>query len=304
MSPGPADLRSILARTRGLTVIENAPMSELTTWKVGGPARFLIKIETRDALGEALLALREDGVKAMVLGNGSNVLVSDSGFDGAVIRLRGELALLEVDGENLEAGGGAGLAAAVSRSAKASLSGLEFAFGIPGTVGGAVMTNAGTFLGDIAGVVSEVEVVGLDGVGSAFTPSAGAYREPLVPVGSVVTRARFKLASGDASKIRKTMQDIRSRRESTQPVGEATAGSVFKNPAGMSAGKLLDECGFKGRAVGGASVSGVHANFIVNGGGATAADIERLMNLMAGEVEARFGVRLQPEVELIGFKEL
>ena len=229
----------------------------------------------------------------MVLGNGSNVLVSDAGFGGAVFRLKESLASVEVDGEALDAGGGALLGAAVSKALRASLSGLEFALGIPGTVGGAVMTNAGTFVGSIAASLSTVEAVDRSGEPMTIDRFEDVYRAPLIEEELVVAGACFGLTRADGASIRGRMDEVRSRREGSQPQTAATAGSVFKNPPGEPAGRLLDQCGLKGKTVGGASVSGVHANFIVNNGGATSADIKTLMDTMAREVERTFGVRLQ-----------
>jgi len=203
----------------------------------------------------------------------------------------------------LSAGAGASLGAAVQGAARASLSGLEFALGIPGTAGGAVMTNAATRTGSTAGVLREVEVLNVDGDEEKLTSFADAYREPLVPLDNIVTAASFKLDRAEVGAIKARMEEARAKREATQPVGAATAGSVFKNPPGDSAGRLLDACGLKGKSIGAATVSPLHANFIVNVGGAKAADIRALMETMVSEVKDRFGIDLKPEVRLIGFKE-
>lgn len=305
MSRRAGDIIATLADTQGVNITENVPFSKLTTWKAGGPARFLVDVAGVDALVTILPRLREEGIATFVLGNGSNLLVSDSGFDGAVLRLRGELASLDRDGEVIRAGAGAMLGTAVSAAARADLTGLEFALGIPGTVGGAVMTNAGTRDGDVASVITVVSAVSTDGMLQEFFEFDGGYRSPLVPEGNVVTAAEFRLHEDSSESIKSRMHKARSRREETQPLGAATAGSVFKNPSGDSAGRLIDECGLKGLRIGAASVAQAHANFIVNEGGATASDIWEIMSRIASDVEARFGVRLEPEVRLIGFdKEL
>jgi UDP-N-acetylmuramate dehydrogenase len=296
-------MRQSLERMSGCAVEENVPLARYTTWKVGGPARYLIKIDDSGALCEVLLRLRQSAVRALVLGNGSNVLVSDAGYDGAVLRLRGNLATVGIEGEALVAGAGTSLGSAIACAARASRSGLEFALGIPGTVGGAVMTNAGTFAGSTARVLRRVEAVTLEGTRESFEAFVDAYRQPLVPRDRIVTAATFMLRSSEASDIRQAMDEARAKREGSQPTGAATAGSVFKNPHGDSAGRLLDECGLKGVTVGGASVSRVHANFIVNSGGASGADIRELMKEMASAVRARFDIALEPEVTLIGFEE-
>lgn len=294
-----------LSNIRGVNVTENVPFSELTTWKVGGPARLLVDVESAPALKGTLLRLGEAAGRMMVLGNGSNVLVSDDGFDGAVLRLRGALSESAINGDVLKAGAGAMLGSATSAAGRASLSGLEFALGIPGTVGGAVMTNAGANESDVASVIAEVEALTHEGETRSFTEFEGGYRKPLVPESIIVTAATLRLRKDSIDSIKSRMWDARVKRENSQPMDAATAGSVFKNPPGDSAGRLIDECGLKGSSIGGASVSRVHANFIVNEGGANAGDILNLMDRIASEVEARFGVWLEPEVRLVGFdKEL
>jgi len=297
------DIADALCSISGCSVALNVPLSGFTTWKTGGPARYMIQVENREALRDVLLRVREAGVETLVLGNGSNVLAADRGFTGAVLRLKGSLSLVDIDGDVLSAGAGASLGAAVQGAARASLSGLEFALGIPGTAGGAVMTNAATRTGSTAGVLREVEVLNVDGDEEKLTSFADAYREPLVPLDNIVTAASFKLDRAEVGAIKARMEEARAKREATQPVGAATAGSVFKNPPGDSAGRLLDACGLKGKSIGAATVSPLHANFIVNVGGAKAADIRALMETMVSEVKDRFGIDLKPEVRLIGFKE-
>ena len=292
-----------LRQLEDISVRDGVPLAGLTTWRTGGPARYLLEVRTSRGLLDALRVLGETGVAVLVLGNGSNVLVSDTGFDGAVIRLEGSLAEVELDGDLLTAGAGAPLAAAAARASSAVMSGLEFATGIPGTAGGAVMTNAGTFAGSTATSLAAVEAVTLDGEAVSFDSFEDAYRMPLIGEGLIVTTTKFRLRPGDADSIKCRMREVRERRQGSQPVGVATAGSVFKNPPEEPAGRLLDSCGMKGASVGRASVSSVHANFIVNEGGASASDIKSLMDLVAGEVDARFGIRLVPEVRLIGFTE-
>jgi len=294
-----ADIASSLSRTRGLVISESAGLAGLTTWKVGGPADVLIRASTASALNKTMRVVREAGIPVMVLGRGSNVLVADEGFRGAVIHLEGELANVRVRGESVEAGGGAALSEVVKQAAAASLSGMEFAFGIPGTVGGAVMTNAGTFSGSTAGALSTVTCITPGGDERVFDGLEGGYREQLVPEGCIVTTATFGLQAADMQEIEQAMELVKARRAS-QPAG-ATAGSVFKNPPGDSAGRLLDDCGLKGYRLGGAQVAEAHANFIVNRGGATAEDIFGLMARMAEEVKARHGIELEPEVVLVGF---
>ncbi len=292
-----------LRRVTGASVEEDVPLSAFTSWRTGGPARYLITVSTPGSLTDSVKALDDVGVPLLVLGNGSNVLVADSGFSGAVMRLKDQMATVEVDGQAIVAGAGALLGAAVSKALRASLSGLEFAVGIPGTVGGAVMTNAGTFAGRTAASLVSVEAVDRNGGTLTVEEFDDVYRTALVADDLIVAAARFDLHPEDSASMRSRMDEVRSRREGSQPLGTATAGSVFKNPPGEAAGRLLDQCGLKGASVGGAAVSDVHANFIINNGTATSADIKALIDLMAREVDDAFGVRLEPEVRLVGFKE-
>lgn len=296
------EIAASLAGIPGARVKTDVALSRLTTWGVGGPASVLVDAGAPDVLREVILRLRDGECGVLVLGNGSNVLIADEGFDGAVVRLRGGLAGISIDGETVKAGAGVLLSTATIRAARSSLSGLEFAIGIPGTIGGAVMSNASTFAGSMAAIALEVRTMTLDGDERACEVLEDAYREPIVPEGQVVTSAVLGLRHGVSDEIRSLMREVRVRREETQPTGAATAGSVFKNPEGDSAGRLIEECGLKGRASGGAAISRVHANFIVNNGGASAADIKKLMDLAIREVADRFGVGLEPEVRLVGFE--
>lgn len=270
---------------------------------MGGPARFMGRASRPEAVAGALEAAGRFDLPVVVLGNGSNVLFADSGFPGMVLKLAGELAEISVEGESLCAGAGAGLPAAAVAAQRAGLAGIEFAAGIPGTVGGAVMTNAGAFGSSTAEVLERVFAIDATGRLLEIDSFEASYRRPLAPEGLVVIRAACKLRRTGADEIRNSMREMMESRRRTQPVGEASAGSVFRNPEGDSAGRLIEECGLKGRRVGGAIISPKHANFIVNDGGATAADIRELMNLAASEVHDRFGVRLRPEVRLYGFEE-
>lgn len=300
---GPSEPLDAFLPVAGLETTPFSRLAPLTTWKVGGPARFLGTASSREAALGALEVARRFGLPLVVLGNGSNVLFADSGFPGLVLKMSGELAAVSVEGELLAAGAGAGLPAVSRAAMRAGLEGLEFAGGIPGTVGGAVMTNAGAFGASTADVLESVSAVDADGREHELERFEGSYRRPLAPEGTVILRAVFRLRPGGTAGIRSRMKDMMERRRMTQPVAEASAGSVFRNPEGGSAGRLIDECGLKGRRVGGASISLKHANFIVNEGGASAADVRALMELAAAEVLDRFGVRLQPEVKLYGFEE-
>lgn len=263
---------------------------------------FLVIASTEEAVAEVAGICRGSGLPLLVLGNGSNMLVADSGFPGVVLMMAGELAETVIEGEAIAAGAGAMLVSVTSAAIKARLVGLEFAVGIPGTVGGAVMTNAGTSAGSTAGALERVDVMETDGSRKSLEEFADVYRSALVPETDIVLRAVFKGRGAGAGSVEEAYAAARRRRSKTQP-GGASAGSVFKNPAGMSAGRLIDEAGLKGACVGAARVSEVHANFIVNDGCASAADILALMAKVSREVEAAHGVRLEPEVKIIGFEE-
>ncbi|HEY5532420.1 MAG TPA: UDP-N-acetylmuramate dehydrogenase [Candidatus Anoxymicrobiaceae bacterium] len=296
------DPLAALADIDNAKVERDFPLSRFTTWKVGGPARFVIEVRTGRALVQVLGACASAGLPVMTLGNGSNVLFSDSGYRGVVLRLTGEFALVETGALEIAAGGGAGLGVLVARASRAGLTGLEFAVGIPGTVGGAVMTNAGAFSGSCASLLARVETMDLLGEARVHEGFKNEYRSHLVPEDEIVTSATFVMAQAPKEEIRERADSFRKLRFRTQPLGKATAGSVFKNPAGTSAGKLIDECGLKGRSLGAARISEIHANFIINEGGATARDIKALMEVAAHEVRERFGICLKAEVKLIGFE--
>jgi UDP-N-acetylmuramate dehydrogenase len=296
------ELMSELVSVRGARVERDVPMAEHTTWRVGGPAELMAFVSSESALIKILALARQAALAVRVLGNGSDVLVSDGGIGGIVLRLEGDLTGISVSGDILAAGAGAGLGPLVGRASVAGLSGVEFAAGIPGTVGGAVMTNAGALSSCFADRVVEVTTIALDGTARRHVDFAGAYREAMVPVDEVVVGARLKLDRAPRSEVEDRVEDAKSRRRRTQPLGAATAGSVFKNPPGDFAGRLIDLCGLKGKAAGGARISEVHANFIVNDGGATAAEIVSLIELVRAAVRSRFGTELELEVKLIGFE--
>jgi UDP-N-acetylmuramate dehydrogenase len=296
------DPLAALADIDDAEVDRDVPLSRFTTWKVGGPARYFIEVRTQRALVQALGVCASAGLPVRTLGNGSNVLFSDSGYRGVVLRLTGELALVETGVLKIAAGGGAGLGVLVAGASRTGLAGLEFAVGIPGTVGGAVMTNAGAFSGSCASLLERVETIDLRGESRVHEGFKNEYRSHLVPEDEIVTSATFVMAQAPKEEIRERADSFMRLRRQTQPLGKATAGSVFKNPAGASAGRLIDECGLKGRSLGAARISEIHANFIVNEGGATARDIKALMEVAAREVRESFGICLEAEVKLIGFE--
>jgi UDP-N-acetylenolpyruvoylglucosamine reductase len=278
------------------------PVSRLTTVGTGGPARFLARPRTGAELGEVLRWADAEALEVAVVGLGSNLLVADEGYDGAVLRLAGELARIERDGERVVCGGGASLAAIVKRAIGWGLSGIEFGCAIPGTAGGAVRMNAGAYGGELRDVLERALVVGADGERSGGPAELGMrYRHSNVGPREVVAEAVLRLRPGDTERIQTTVADMQRRRREAQPAKVRTFGSVWKNPDGeMSAGRMLEECGLKGFASGGARISPVHANFIENVGGARSADVIALMREARRRARERFGVELEHEVQMLG----
>lgn len=285
-----------------IKVETDVPLSNYTTLKVGGPVQMMIWIDTIDKFIEMLVILNKFKLPYFILGNGSNLLVSDKGVKGAAVRLRGKVANVDFYGNTAEAGGGALLNSVVNKAHSKSLGGLEFTIGIPGTVGGAIMINAGAFNRTIANVISRAQTITRDGEIRTYNRFENHYREPLVPRGETVIRAWFNLKSRDASAIKEKIEEHREKRRKNQPWGMPTAGSIFKNPEGDYAGRLIEECGLKGVTVGGAKVSEVHSNFIINEGNATADNIKTLIELTREKVKVEFGIELQPEVQFIGIE--
>ncbi|MCB2185980.1 MAG: UDP-N-acetylmuramate dehydrogenase [Deltaproteobacteria bacterium] len=297
-----AELQAAITGRLGAGARFAEPLARHTTWGVGGPAWCLARVGTAADAAWLRDAARAAGLTVKALGRGSNLLVSDAGYPGVLLRLWGPLAKIRVAGNELVCGGGAALPAAVRLAARVGLAGLEWAGGIPATVGGAVATNAGALGGDLAGVAARLTLLLPDGRAEEFAGRElpAAYRRRELPPGSLVLEARLALAPDEPGQVAERLAGILARRRASQPLGSRTAGSVFKNPAGEAAGRLVDLAGLKGQRRGGARVSPQHANFIENTGGATAADIRELMALMAERVFQMHGVRLEPEVEVLG----
>lgn len=298
---GTSALASVLGRPGGCPVQAGVPLGPLTTLGVGGPASALATPGDRAELTALLEAAA--GLPLLVLGGGSNVLVADAGWDGLVVRLGGGFTGVDVRGTRLVLGAGASLSAALVAAERAGLSGLEELCGIPGTLGGAVAGNAGAWGRQIGELVASVEA--LEPGGSFVRLGPGeiqfGYRwSSLAGAGLVLTRVELELAPGDRERIARRRAELQAERARRQPLGERTAGSFFRNPPGDSAGRLIEEAGCKGAREGAAVVSGRHANFIVNEGGATAAQVVRLASRVRRAVLERFGVALEPEVVLAG----
>lgn len=291
-----------LANRLGGRVRFGEPMNRYTTWGVGGPAWAMCSVADASEAAFVGTATAWARMDCMALGRGSNVLVHDGGYHGVMLRLTGELASLKRQGDGLKAGGGASLNAAVKLAASVGLSGLEWAIGIPGTIGGAVAMNAGAHGADMSELLLEVELLNVSSevqtMVGADLPSA--YRSGGLPRGSLVLSVRLALTPDDPKQIAQRQADFLAKRRKTQPLSARTAGSVFRNPPGDFAGRLIEAAGCKGLTKGGAQVSQVHANFIENQGSATAEDILALMDEVAARVLDQFGVRLEREVLVVG----
>lgn len=302
----PPQLIDALAAVPGLKAKANEPLARYTSIRIGGPADLFIRVETAEALRAALRLLEKHRVPFYLLGKGSNVLVSDRGVRGAVIRLAGEFdrALWSPAGGQpaVVAGAAYPLARLAREAVRRGLSGLEFAEGIPASVGGAVVMNAGAYGSEMERVIDRVEA--LTAGGEPLSLARGelifSYREAQLPAASVVTRVAFSLAAGEPAAMRRRLDELLRRRKQSQPAGLPNAGSMFRNPPGDFAGRLIEAAGLKGRRVGQAEISERHANFIVNLGGATAAQVRRLMEIARAEVRARFAIELVPEVKFFG----
>ena len=280
---------------------EKADLSRTNWFRVGGPAEWLFKPEDTKDLS-AFLALLPREIPVTVLGVGSNLIVRDGGIDGVVIKLGRNFATIEAQDEKVIAGGGALDVNVAHVACEASLAGLEFLAGIPGTVGGAVRMNAGAYGSDISQVLVDAEIVERGGkVRTLSNKELGfVYRNSALPDGAITTRAVFKAQPGNKGEIAAKIQEITTAREETQPVRSRTGGSTFKNPEGYKAWELIDRAGCRGLTIGGAQVSEKHCNFLINTGSATAYDIESLGEEVIKRVKAKTGVTLEWEIKRIG----
>lgn len=282
---------------------KNEPMSKHTTFKIGGAAQLYIKVKSNLQLKTVLDCLKEEKIPFFVVGNGSNLLVSDSGVKGAVIELCGEFSQIALeDSETIVVGAGAKLISLCKFAFENELTGLEFAYGIPGTVGGAVFMNAGAYGGQMSDVVECVNHVDDRLNFGSFGQSelAFGYRKSAYSDGGyVITSARLKLKKGNKKLISEKMNELLSKRKEKQPLEFPSAGSTFKRPEGYFAGALIEQSGLKGKTIGGARVSPKHAGFIVNIGGATCKDVCDLVEFCQKTVNEKFGVKLETEIKKI-----
>lgn len=285
-------------------VLTDELMSSHTTFRIGGPADyFLLPACSREVQG-ILSICREEGLPYFILGNGSNLLVNDAGYRGVIIQLYRNFNEIKVEGTEIRASAGALLSGIAAAAKNASLTGFEFAGGIPGTIGGAVMMNAGAYGGEMKHVIKEVTVLTKEGeiLVLPMEELAFGYRTSVVKTaGYVVLEAVIHLEKGDMQAIVERMKELTEQRTSKQPLEYPSAGSTFKRPEGYFAGKLIMDTGLRGYRVGGAQVSEKHCGFVINAGGATAADVVQLMSDVNEKVKAKFGVSLEPEVRFLGF---
>lgn len=295
-------IRDLLAAQTGEVRLQE-PLAEYTTWKIGGPADVLVIPDGKRELAETLRVLHRHGQPFIAIGRGSNMLISDKGVRGVVVKLGKGLDYTRFDGNVVTAGGAAWLIPLSVRAGRQGLTGLEFAGGIPGTVGGAVYMNAGAHGSDMSRILKEAEIVWDTGetVRLQHDEMEFAYRHSLLHArAGIVTEAVLGLEHGERKEIAAVMATFKERRIRTQPLHLATAGSTFRNPDGHHAAKLIEEAGLKGYRLGGAEVSEQHANFIINTGGAKADDVLRLMDHIQRTVHAMCGIRLTPEVLVTG----
>jgi UDP-N-acetylmuramate dehydrogenase len=291
----------LLARF-GARFAARRPLADLTSFQIGGPADLFVSVEDEAELQEATAAAHREGVPAFCLGAGTNLLVSDRGVRGLVLRLGAGFRKIAIDGFHVVAGAAVEFGSLVKTVVERGMAGLEFGEGIPGSVGGGLVMNAGAFGGEIARVVTLVHGVTRDGSAKGLTKDevGFAYRRTALPPGFIITRVEFVLGAGDREQLRARVAEVHAKRTARQPGGVPNAGSIFKNPPGNFAGRLLEGAGLKGTRVGGAAFSDRHANFIVNLGGARAEEVRTLIEIARTRVKEQSGVWLEPEVRLVG----
>ena len=284
-------------------VLVEEPMDRHTTFRIGGPADYFLIPETYEQIQKILEICRREELPYFILGNGSNLLVSDQGYRGVIIQTFRNFSGVTVDGNKIRAASGALLSAIAAAAKNASLTGFEFAGGIPGTLGGAVVMNAGAYGGEMKDVLEEVTVMDQEGQIRILKVDEleMGYRTSIIKkTGYLVLEAVIALEPGDQERIKERMRELTEQRTSKQPLEYPSAGSTFKRPEGYFAGKLIMDCGLRGYRVGGAQVSEKHCGFVINTGGATAQDVRTLMQNVSDKVFEKYGVTLEPEVKFLG----
>ncbi len=292
-----------LAKEAGWDVQLNMLLAPLTSFRVGGPADVFITVPDAQAAARLLAVCKETATPTFLLGNGSNLLIGDKGIRGVTWQFDAKVAACEVADTVITCDAGMPLSRLCTVAREHALTGLEFAFGIPGTVGGALYMNAGAYDGEMAGVVQSAQVLRADGRLETVDVADMmlSYRHSaFMETGDIITRVTFRLQRGDENAIRERMQELMERRRAKQPLEYPSAGSFFKRPTGYFAGALIEQSGLKGFTVGGAAVSEKHAGFVINKGGATAADIRSLAQQVIEKVKQDTGVTMQPEVRFVG----
>lgn len=284
-------------------ILENEPMSKHTTFRIGGEAACFVKISSTEQLKKLIPYLKQVEVPYFILGNGSNLLVGDRGYDGVILQLKEKFSQIEVEGNLLHAKAGALLSQVAQCAMEHSLAGLSYASGIPGTVGGGVMMNAGAYGGEMKQVVEQVSVLDDEGeilVLDNETMEFG-YRSSIIKDRHfIVLEVSFRLKEGNKEEIRREMEELAAKRREKQPLNYPSAGSTFKRPQGYFAGKLIMDAGLRGYSIGGAGVSEKHCGFVVNKGNATAADVSEVIAEVRERVKDKFGVTLEREVIYLG----
>lgn len=299
------DIRKELGeRIPGVCIEEDVPMAQYTSFRAGGKARMMVVPADAEQLRAVLGVLAGSGVEYMVLGNGTNILVKDSGYDGVIVKIGSGFDYVRQEGCRLVCGSGTRMSVAAKAALEGGLSGFEFASGIPGFTGGAVFMNAGAYGGEMKDILRRAKIVSKDGSREFYMTAdeleMGYRHTKLHDTGDIVTEVEFVLEEGNRTQIKAKMSELMEKRNSRQPVNFPSAGSFFKRPEGYFAGKLIQDAGLKGLSVGGAQVSELHSGFIINRGGATATDILQLMEMIQARVFDEFGVRLETEVRIIG----
>ena len=286
-------------------ILKDEPMDKHTTFRAGGKADYLVMPSNEEQVRDLVLLLKKENVPYYVMGNGSNLLVRDQGFKGVIIQIARKMNQIRVEGETIYAQAGALLSKIAAQALGEGLTGFEFASGIPGTLGGAVMMNAGAYGGEMKQVIvnacvlnsaGEIAVIPADLMELGYRTSVFAKNQ------DIILSAQLKLEYGNEAVIREYMDELKEQRVSKQPLEYPSAGSTFKRPEGYFAGKLIQDAGLRGFQVGGAQVSEKHCGFVINKDHATATDILSLMEQVSDKVEEKFGVRLEPEVKIIGEK--
>lgn len=293
-------LQKLLGETK---VRKDEPMAFHTTFRIGGPADYFVMPENTEELAKVIKLCKDENVPYFILGNGSNLLVGDKGFRGVVIQLYKNFDGIEIQGTVVRARAGAMLIRVAKEAAKEGLTGLEFASGIPGTIGGAMVMNAGAYGGEMKDVVTFVTVLTEEGEIRKLSKEEMNFRyrgSVIEEENYIVLETQMELKYGELEEIRSRIDELALQRKTKQPIEFPSAGSTFKRPEGYFAGKLIMDAGLRGYRVGGAQVSEKHCGFVINAGGATAADVMQLMKDVSDKVEEKFGVGLEPEVKRIG----